>query len=395
MTTIASFRGTPLPPPSKVGEGGGSRERATAAPLAPKATPAPTPTPKPPSGLWHRLCDFVAHVANPDVVWRNPAAKPAPKAATLRVATYNIMLGGQKIDEVEKTLVAQRPDVVLIQEASDEAARRLATTLGLHMTYVGSRFHPRGKAILSRFPIEKAEEIAPPGNGLVARVKAFVDRWKHTGSPIKSIEPLQGRTALHAQVKVGGKTVHLVDVHHSLAMTDANTAQVKHLAALAKGWAGRGDVVIAGGDFNTNFNLAKAGKADAKGDYTTPTDTPREFADRHDGWTAGNGADAANLEALEALKGTLQDAWTAPVRTVVTAKGALTPEQAREALKALKPGTPAFKAMLLAADGVSQLGGKKRFDNVLVSPNARVAAATVDQTATGSDHQPVYADVVL
>lgn len=347
------------------------------------------------SGLWHTLTDFVAHVWNPDVVWRNPAAKPDPKATGLRVASYNIMLGGQKIEEVEAALLAQKPDVVLIQEASDESARRLAQKLGLHMTYMGSRFHPRGKAILSRFPITKAEEIAPPGQGFLDRVGKFVEEWKRKGNPIKSIEPLQQRTILHAQVKVGGKAVDLLDVHQSLAMTDGNTAQLGYLADLSKKWEAEGRVVIAGGDFNTNFNFGKAAKTDAKGVYTTVTDTPREFADRYDGWTAGNAADPANLAAIDRLKATMQDYWTAPNRTVLKDGEAITPEQAREALKTLTPGTPAFREMLLAADGASHKGARKRFDNVLVSHNARVTAATIDHSATGSDHQPVYADVAL
>ncbi len=384
------------------------RPAAAAAPrvAAPAALAAPAPAPAPaaaamaaaPSGLakvWHAVSDFVSHVWNPDVVWTNPAAKPDPRATGLRVASYNIMLGGQKIEEVEATLVAQRPDVVLIQEASDESARRLAEKLGLHMTYMGSRFHPRGKAILSRYPIARAEELMVPGQGWVRRIGKFREEWKEKGSPIKSIEPLQARTVLHAQVKVGGKTVDLLDVHQSLAMTDANTTQLGFLADLSARWEKEGHVVIAGGDFNTNFNFTQAARADAKGAYDTLTDTASEFADRYDGWTPGNAADAANLAALERLKATMQDYWTAPSRTVLVGGKAYTPEQARAALQALKPGTPAFREMLLAADGASHKGARKRFDNVLVSHNARVTTATIDHTATGSDHQPVYAEVTL
>jgi endonuclease/exonuclease/phosphatase family metal-dependent hydrolase len=212
---------------------------------------------------------------------------------------------------------------------------------------------------------------------------------------VKAIEPLQTRTVLHAQVKVGGKPVDLLDVHQSLAQTDGNTAQLGFLADLAARWEKEGRVVVAGGDFNTNFAITRAGKAEPKGSYETPTDTLPEYADRYRGWTPGNVADPANLAAVERLKATMADYWSADRRAVLTADGATTPEAARAALAARAPGSAAHDALLLAADGASHKGAHKRFDNVLVSRNARVTAATIDQTATGSDHQPVYADLAL
>jgi endonuclease/exonuclease/phosphatase family metal-dependent hydrolase len=329
-----------------------------------------------------RLVDLVA----PMEVDRGTTAAP-PDRGGLRVVSYNVELGGRKPDQLERDLRRMAPDVVCLQETSPETTRLLAQRLGLHYALYRQRGPIKGslKAVLSRYPIVAARDH---GFGLLwQRVCAFFRKWREDGTPWSAGEPLEGRSALEVQLQVGKRRVDVLDTHLSLYDAGANAEELRQLTALARRAEARGETVVVAGDFNANMALLPGG-VDAEG---TPTDTPAEFSRRYAGAAPGNVADPRVAAAGAQLCGELQGYWTATDRRVLTDEGELTPEQA---LAALPYADPARAARLrLAADGVSHLGARKRFDNILVSRDAYVALAAIDQTTRASDHQPVLADL--
>jgi endonuclease/exonuclease/phosphatase family metal-dependent hydrolase len=82
---------------------------------------------------------------------------------TLRVLSYNILLGGEdRLPLIRDVIRAQRPDVVALLEANDrENAARLAGDLGLDLVLgdANSDFHV---AWLSRLPVRRAENHREP-----------------------------------------------------------------------------------------------------------------------------------------------------------------------------------------------------------------------------------------
>src|SRR5580698_1910410 len=71
----------------------------------------------------------------------------------MRVVSYNILDGGEgRADPLAEVLIAQRPDIVALVEADNQAVvDRLASRLGMEAMRVGGRRH--GGAVLSRWPI--------------------------------------------------------------------------------------------------------------------------------------------------------------------------------------------------------------------------------------------------
>ena len=154
-------------------------------------------------------------------------------------------------------------------------------------------------------------------------------------------------------------------------------------------------MVLAAGDFNTNFALAGQGKADEAGAFDTFTDTPQEVRSRYDYRAIGNIADPANKAAVDELNATMTNFWTAENRTVLVDGQLMTPEQAQAELKSGKVDRKSerYQQLVKAMDGLTHLSAHKRFDNILSSRNARIESAHIDQTAKGSDHQPLMAEV--
>lgn len=353
-------------------------------------------------GLFTAIPTVVGHVVNPNRLVNDPKlADPGDKGG-LKVANYNVMLGCRRgVENVGDTLEKLDADVITLQEASKETTAALAKRLGMHYTYMGSRLNPRGKAILSRYPIQKAEDAPIEGDSLGERVKAYFRQVKGklqaggSWKAVLSIEPLEKRTILHARIKAGGRTIDVLDNHLALGYTAGNTRQLEHLAKLSKGLQAEGHTVIAAGDFNTNFQLAGQGKADAAGRIDTETDTAKEIKKRYKG-VIGNVGDPANKAALDRLLGEMQSYWdAAPTRTALVDGRLMTPEQAKALLRAENPvpGSERYKKLLRAMDGVSHLAASKRFDNILASKDVKVASAHIDQTSTSSDHQAVATEL--
>ncbi|HVB52649.1 MAG TPA: endonuclease/exonuclease/phosphatase family protein [Candidatus Acidoferrales bacterium] len=86
-------------------------------------------------------------------VGRGPSPEPTT-SPTLRVATYNILLGGGgRWTEITQLLQAIDADVIALQEAEDRGAvERLGEQLGYQVIF-GMAPTPRHQAVLSRLPI--------------------------------------------------------------------------------------------------------------------------------------------------------------------------------------------------------------------------------------------------
>lgn len=345
----------------------------------------------------HGTVAFVRNLFDHREVWHNPALPSRPgDPGKLSVVSYNILLGGQRIEQAEQALRRLDADVVCLQEASLESAQRLARNLGYHLAFATTPLRPAGKAILSRYPIERLEDRPFESVPFLQRVGAYY-RESVMNRQYDQTEPLAKRSILHAQLRVGDRIVDVLDNHLSLKNAQSNAEELQELAAYARKLARQGHTVIAAGDFNTNFALAGEGRvADAAGRLETPTDTIEEFAARYPRSIGGNVVAPADKAAVDRLAAELPNFWTAaPDRQVIVRGRTMTPEEALEELRsgAVPPGGARYLELLKAADGITHLGANKRFDNIFVSRDARIQRALIDQTSKGSDHQPVLAEI--
>ncbi len=334
---------------------------------------------------------FLRHLVKPSGVWHNPAAPTPPDRGGLKVVSYNIYVKGQNLDGIARDLQGLDGDVVCLQEASEASARALARRLGMHVAWHENPLHSYGgNAILSRYPIEKAENVN--------LVNPWKDRlgefWRKLREGGPRLGTLDSRHMLHATIKVGDRTVDVLDGHLTLFGNQTNARQIDQIAGLTERLAAQGHTVVAAGDWNANFAIAPGapGVADGKGMIATPTDTKAEYADRY-GAGAGNMGFAANQAAAARLQRGMTGFWEAPSRTVRVLGQTLTLEQALAALRAEPAGTRRHEALRLAVDGITCLGGRKRFDNIFASRDVRVEASHIDQTTRASDHQPVSTEL--
>jgi len=108
----------------------------------------------------------------------------------LRIVSYNILYGGQdRLDRIASVLRALEADVVGLQEANEPAnVERLAGQLGMARFVARSRNSPFHVALMSRFPIENAENLC--------------DRCPHIW-----------RSALRATVAVPGAPLRVIVLH--------------------------------------------------------------------------------------------------------------------------------------------------------------------------------------
>lgn len=373
---------------------------------ATESSAAASPAQKPQGGFLARLWDgtrslvrgagtFVQNLFDHREIWRNaslPAERKNP--GKLTVASYNILLGGQRIEQAEAALRKLDADVVCLQEASLESSMRLARNLGYHLAFATTPLKTAGKAILSRYPIEKVEDRAFESVPFTRRLAAYYQESIATRK-FKETEPLAKRSILHAQIRVGDRVVDVLDTHLSLKHAPSNAAELQELADYAARLSDAGHTVVAAGDFNTNFALAGDNKADAAGTIETPTDTMAEFRARYPCSVRGNVATPEGKAGVDRLATELRSFWTeAANREVVVGGLPTTADAALGELKSgkVKAGSARYEQLQRAADGITHFGAGKRFDNVFVSRDARVERAVIDQTAQGSDHQPVLAE---
>ncbi|MBM3268683.1 MAG: endonuclease/exonuclease/phosphatase family protein [Candidatus Sericytochromatia bacterium] len=356
--------------------------------------------PRPAPSLWERVkgwasgaATWLHNVFDHEDRWTNPAARPPATPGKLSVLSYNILLGGKYLEQVEHELRDLDADVVALQEANLASVRHLAEKLGYHYAFASTAGHVAGKAILSRYPIESFADRPIHEVPLWKRIGAY---WQVSASQgdWEKVEPLYQRSALRATLSVGGRKVDVLDTHLALGHAGSNAAQLRVLTDLAKQSVSKGHSVVVAGDFNTNFALAGKGEADPAGRFATPTDTVQEFLDRYPRSVVGNIATPEDKAAVDALLGVLDNSWDAAAeRRIRRGDDASDPAAALAALGAgqAAPGSAAFDRLMNAADGVSHQGANKRFDNVLVSPDIQVERASIDHGATGSDHSPVLA----
>jgi endonuclease/exonuclease/phosphatase family metal-dependent hydrolase len=114
-------------------------------------------------------------------VGRTPSPEPIT-APTVRVATYNILLGGGgRWSEITQVLAALDADVVALQEADDRLhVERAAEELGYRVIF-GESPTPRHQAVLCRLPILSSANHQEPAvflrNSLEVLVQAPPGSW--------------------------------------------------------------------------------------------------------------------------------------------------------------------------------------------------------------------------
>lgn len=332
----------------------------------------------------------------------SPARLAAPSpAGQLRVMSYNAMLGGRDYPGVLATIRRANPDVVGLQEISQENALRLAKDLGMHVAFFGRESSPfscrAGKAILSKHPIAAAgHHMFDLGirDHLDAIQRTAAARGQSFWQAFTGTELTERRGVLEATIRTGGKPITFLDTHLTLADPQLNARQLAELSTRAAALKAQGHEVVLMGDFNTNLALKQGGEGGPG--FADATDTVSEYTQRY-GKGAGNIADATNMAAADQLRNTLRSAWDAAgSRYAITEQDAqLTPEEARQQLASgtVRRGSDEWKRLTAAADGYTHLGANKRFDNLLVSDGLAVREAAIDMVSKASDHQGVIVDL--
>ncbi|WNG44392.1 endonuclease/exonuclease/phosphatase family protein [Archangium minus] len=344
----------------------------------------------------------------------HPQPRP-PRDHLLRVMTYNILLGGERRELLERYFATleetgRMPDVIALQEASQPTAVELARDYGFHLTYQGRDIRGpvvNGKAILSRHPILEAAHFTYdfPEDARAAAIarQGFVGELD------------EDRGALFALIDVYGHPVALYNVHHTLGDSGINAGQLWQLQSLVH--ARDGVPSIALGDFNANINV--------KHHYSLlpnplrkhePTETVKDYENRYGDvhpsvgdWGVGNIGDVRVRRALHALEHELPDPLrrARELRVRMPDGSLLRPDEAREMLVAGKCPKNSEQWLRLqdVADmstlnslpdghGVVPATGK-RFDTFFASHQLEPLLLEVDHSTEASDHLPSFADFRL
>lgn len=368
---------------------------------AAQATRAAAPAEAAPAGLLARVKGFLKNLLSPMVRYSPETVQPPKGDGKLRVASYNIYLGGRDYAGVLATLKQKDADVIGLQEATRASAERLARDLGMHVVFYGRKLpllSHSGKAILSKYPIEAVGEttFGTLGDHFQA-LKRYAARPDKTWLDALGKELVERRGALEATVKVGDRRVTMLDTHLTLHDARLNALDMRALQRRAAELKRQGHEVVLVGDFNSHLGIKPDG-VDRGAAFVDETDTKGEFRARY-GKSAGNIEHPENAEAASALGRELRSAWDAARKRYAGTgfDAELTPEEARERLakEAPKRGSEAWKVLTGAADGLTHLGANKRFDNILVSEGLPVVEAAIDMRSKASDHQAVVADLAL
>lgn len=312
---------------------------------------------------------LVEQLTHPLVVKNNPHAPAAPaNPGELKVLSFNVRLGGMDYPAVAKTIADAKADVVSLQEVSRENAEKIAATLGMHLTFAQSVRHnndvSNGKAILSRFPSTRAE-VKPFDVSVMDRLKGMWKKFQASEGSLKdrifgTVSLWQKRSILTTTMKIGGKTVDVVDIHLTTGNPAVAAKQYAELQAYVKARKAKGHEVIVAGDFNT----------------------------RHDK-PAASGPDT---RAYAALKDVVTDAYDAGAVRIRSLDGQVrTPAEAHAALK--QPGLTAAqrRTLEIQAMGTTVSSGNGRIDAVLTTDGFRAREVYIDQANAASDHEPVLA----
>lgn len=226
--------------------------------------------------------------------WPAAEAPPGPDRARgdeLVVLTWNLHYGvtpgdGVELEEVARTIEAQDPDVVALQEVARgwvlgggvDMATWLSHRLGMDLEFTGAADPQFGNALLSRSTLSDERRTAlPRGDGA------------------------QDRTALGATVVLAdGTPVRVVSVHLHYRSDDEAT-RLDQLDALAADLPDDGAAVVAG-DLNAHPGSAELERLDADGWVTDPGPWAGSWpahdpTDRID-WVLVRGAELAGTEVV-------------------------------------------------------------------------------------------------
>jgi endonuclease/exonuclease/phosphatase family metal-dependent hydrolase len=181
------------------------------------------------------------------------AAAATKTPERLRVVSFNVHYA-QEVARLAESLKSnpalEAADVFLLQEIESYPAegasrtRKLAEALGLDYVYAPARITltggTHGLAILSRYPLRDIEVLPLPRNDLGRKTRR--------------------RIALGATVEAGGQRLRLYNVHLDTRINiDARVAQLAPVLEAARHRTE--EVVVLGGDFNTNpFRWAWGGR---------------------------------------------------------------------------------------------------------------------------------------
>jgi endonuclease/exonuclease/phosphatase family metal-dependent hydrolase len=168
-----------------------------------------------------------------------PASNAASRASadTLRIVSFNVEFS-RRVDSAIVVLTSdsalRNADVVLLQEMSADAAKRIAEALDVWYVYYPAIFHGRadrqfGNAVLSRWPIvEDAKVILPHPS-------------RYAGTQ---------RTATAATIRVGTTMIRVYSTHLGTPLDVSGPARRDQLHAIIKDAEAYERVVI-GGDLNS------------------------------------------------------------------------------------------------------------------------------------------------
>ena len=164
---------------------------------------------------------------------------PEPRLGRRRVVTFNI----EYALRVDRAIVALRDhpdlrgaDVLTLQEMDAPGVEAIAKALGLNYAYYPAALHPQthrdvGEAVLSPWPIERSWKLLLPH---LSRVLG------------------QGRAAVGADLRIGGKRVRVYSVHLGSPLGASPGVRREQAEMILADARSSPDPVIIAGDFNSH-----------------------------------------------------------------------------------------------------------------------------------------------
>ena len=184
-----------------------------------------------------------------------PAVRVPARGDTLRVVSFNIEYAREtkRAIRILKSAAALRDaDIVLLQEMTAPATKRVADSLGMHYVYYPAIYnrvvrHDFGNAVLSRWPIVEDAKLILPSRSRYAKTQ---------------------RIATAATIDVHGSRLRVYSTHLGTPLDLGWEGRVAQLRFILDD-AARYPQVIVGGDMNS----VDIGRVAREAGYLWPTDT--------------------------------------------------------------------------------------------------------------------------